>query len=55
MLKVGFTLCLLGPALQGCQGFGRRGQGSLHHDQSGTSVKYEETEENVIGAGKYRH
>lgn len=32
-----FTLCLLGAALQGCQGFGRRGRGSPHRGQSGTS------------------
>lgn len=39
-----FTLCLLGLDLQGCQGFGRRGRGSQHRGQSGTSRKYEEAE-----------
>lgn len=37
--RVVFTLCLLGLALQGCQGFGRRGQGSQHRGQSDTSFR----------------
>lgn len=55
VLRVAFTLCFLGLALQGCQELGRRGQGSQHHGQSGTSAKYEETErKDVTGARNYR-
>lgn len=44
MLTDALTLSLLGRALQRCQGFGSKGQGSQCHDQSGTSEKYEQTE-----------
>lgn len=44
MLLDVFTLCLLGLALQGCRGFGRKGQESQRHDQSGASAKQEQTE-----------
>lgn len=55
VLRVVFTLYLWGLALQGCRGFGRRGRGSQHRGQSGTSGKYEQTEESVIEADIYRH
>lgn len=42
VLTDALTLSWLGIALQGCQGLGRKGQGSQRHDQSGTSGKYEQ-------------
>ena len=50
VLRVVFTLYLQGLALQGCRGFGRRGRGIQHHGLSGTSGKFEQTEESVIEA-----
>ncbi len=52
VLGVVFTLYFLHLTLQGCQGFGRRGQGSQHHDQNGTSEKYEHREERRYRGGK---
>lgn len=46
-----FTL-LPGAAVQGCQGFGRRGQGSRRRGQSGTSGKWKEREKDVMRVGK---
>lgn len=47
---------MLGPVLQGCQGYGRRGPGSQRLGQSGTSGKHKETERrDVIEAGSKAH